>query len=463
MKAPRARAANDNLLWEKWLSVVSKDPGAIAMTEADTGRTWTRLKLNAWADQLAAGPLAKAKGEFVAYSLPNGAEWMALFLALQQIGAAAVALDPALTAEQQDAFACALELRFVWRNGALHQSRCEGRKVGATRIGKVTSGSSGASRLVRCSAAHLLADGANIVRSMRISAKDRNLGLIPLGHSYGLGNLVAPLLLQGTSLASARAFVPRQIPDWIKKHRVTIFPAVPAMLRMLAALPGRARLGPLRLVISAGARLQSETARAFSNRFGLRVHNFYGSSETGGICFERRGIIRAESGLVGTPLAGVTVEITRQRRVRVRSQAVAAGRAGAFTLPDMGRLNEQGELELIGRAGRVANLGGRNIYPREIEDKLAQVGGVSDAWVEVLSKDGRDYLVAAAESPRSEQEIVSALGLLVPPWQRPRYWLVLPELPRTRRGKLDTQAMRARLSASDANRVADPSGSSRWQ
>ena len=444
MNAPRARAAKTGLLWEKWVSVVRKDPHAVAIVEAETGHTWTRTDLKSWADSLADGPLAHAKGEYVAFSIPNGAEWLALFLATQRIGAAAVALDPALTFEQQDTLVHSLKIRFIWRNGALHRSRHGGKTAGKTRIGKVTSGSTGNSRLVRCSAAHLMADGSNIVRSMKIKAKDRNLALIPLGHSYGLGNLVAPLILQGTSIVSAKAFVPRQIPEWIKKHGITVFPTVPAMIRVMAASPGRARLGPLRLVISAAARLSAETASDFYQRFGLRVHNFYGSSETGGISYERHGTIRADRGLVGTPLIGVTVELTRHGRIRVSSKAVAAGRSGSFTLPDLGRFNARGELEIVGRAGRIANLGGRNVHPREIETNLSQVRGVSDAWVQVLTNEGRDYLVAAAESARPQQEIVADFNALVPPWQRPRYWLVQRQLPRTPRGKLDTKALRAR-------------------
>jgi acyl-coenzyme A synthetase/AMP-(fatty) acid ligase len=443
--APRVRIPQASELWQAWEEVVRRNPRAVAIIEAESGKSRSRAEMLDWAKALAIGPLAEAAGESVGFSLPNSAEWMALFAALQRIGAAAVPLDASLTPAQQDAIAASLRLRYVWRNSALHPTSGTSRAAGFMRIGKLTSGSAGAPRLIRCTANHLVADGWNILRTMRIRPADRNLALVPLGHSYGLGNLVAPLLLQGTSMVCAKAFVPGQVPGWIGKHRVTVLPTVPAIVRLLATLPGRQGLSPLRLVISAGARLPSESVVAFTARFGLRVHDFYGSSETGGISFDRSGRASATGRSVGVPLDGVKIDLTPRGRVRAQSDAVAAGRRGHFTLPDLGRFNSRGELEIIGRVGRVANLGGRNLHPREIENRIAKLRGVSDAWVRVLTKSGRDYLVAAVESSRPAEEIAAEFSALVADWQRPRFWLVLPMLPRTTRGKLDVAALQARL------------------
>ena len=68
---------------------------------------------------------------------------------------------------------------------------------------KLTSGTTGELKPILCSASNLVADGKQIIRTMGIRPADRNLAVIPLGHSYGLGNLVMPLLLQGTSVACA--------------------------------------------------------------------------------------------------------------------------------------------------------------------------------------------------------------------------------------------------------------------
>ncbi len=102
---------------------------------------------------------------------------------------------------------------------------------------KITSGSGAFPKAVACRASHLLADGRHIISTMKIRPSDINLGVIPLGHSYGLGNLVMPLILQGTAVVCASDYVPRQIAEWILRHRVTVFPGVPALFRVLASLP----------------------------------------------------------------------------------------------------------------------------------------------------------------------------------------------------------------------------------
>jgi len=80
----------------------------------------------------------------------------------------------------------------------------------------------------------MIADGENICATMGLGAEDVNLAVIPLGHSYGLGNLVMPLLLQGTAMVLAESALPRAIAAAAEFGRATVFPAVPAILRVLS-------------------------------------------------------------------------------------------------------------------------------------------------------------------------------------------------------------------------------------
>ena len=175
---------------------------------------------------------------------------------------------------------------------------------------------------VFCGAKHLLADGRQVVQTMKIKPSDRNLAVIPLGHSYGLGNLVMPLILQGTGVVCVPSFVPRQIFDLIERHHATVLPAVPAIFRALTGLNDVVKPSTLRLAISAGAPLSAEIARDFHGRFGMMIHNFYGSSETGGICYDRIGRATLEGRSVGKPMAGVKVTIQKDRHIAVSSPAV---------------------------------------------------------------------------------------------------------------------------------------------
>jgi acyl-coenzyme A synthetase/AMP-(fatty) acid ligase len=208
-----------------------------------------------------------------------------------------------------------------------------------------------------------------------------------------------------------------------------------------------ARLRSLRLVISAGAPLRAETAAAFRARFGLPVGNFYGSSETGGICFDGGGQAAAAGGSLGRPLHGVQVELDGEGRVTVRSAAVVA--PGMHTLADLGAWNERGELVLTGRATALANIGGKKVSPAEIERALRSLDGVTDAWVGVQTRpaSGEDYLLAAVETHRPGPDVRKALAERLPAWQLPRQWWITPQLPRTARGKLDRRELEARCAA----------------
>ncbi len=196
-------------------------------------------------------------------------------------------------------------------------------------------------------------------------------------------------------------------------------------------------------MISAGAPLTAEVAQQFHQRYGIKIHNFYGSSETGGICYDRTGTATLKGRSVGKPLAGVKVQIRRDRRITVNSPA------GKATLPDLGEWNRYEELRLLGRVGEVANVGGKKVAPAEIERALRQLHGVDDTWVTVLQdKRGNDYLAAAVETARARADIERELLKILPPWKLPKSWLIAPALPRTDRGKLHTAELRARLNVS---------------
>ncbi len=410
--ASRGRSAHrQESLWETWRRTARRLADRVVVTEAETGRMFTAAELTAAAERRAAG----LPGGVVAFTLPNSAKWFIEFLAIQKRGGVAAPLEAGRTAP-------------VWPS-----------KRGCCLI-KSTSGTTGQFQPIYCTAGHLMADGRQVCATMGIRPADVNLALIPLGHSYGLGNLVMPLILQGTPVVCAAGFVPRQIPDWIERYRVTVFPTVPAVLRALAQLPDVKPPAGLRLAISAGAPLAPEVARQFHEKLGVRVHNFYGASETGGICYDRTGAGRG----VGKPLRGVRVTIRRDGRIVVASRAVVG--TGRFVLADRGEWGVRGELMLTGRVGVVANIGGKKVAPAVVEAELRRIAGVTDAWATVgRDAHGSDLLAAAVETDRPRAEIERVLAGRLPLWQLPKRWHIAGSLPRTDRGKLDTAALRRAL------------------
>lgn len=460
----RKKIRPEGLLWTHWLERQKRLRHKTVLIDAAKNAPWTAHALTEAALLFSDHLLRYAAGERIAFRLPNGSEWLSLFLALQRAGLTAVPLDGGMPVEGCLETAHRLGARALYLDGEFHSlgkvpaalavSAASPRNKKSCCI-KVTSGSGALPKAVECRAEHLLADGRQVSQTMGIRANDLNLAVIPLGHSYGLGNLVMPLILQGTAMVCAGEYVPRQLVEWIERYRVTVFPAVPALLRVLAALPQEvavadprdgslptaataARLKSLRTVISAGAVLAPSVAQAFFARYGIKIHNFYGSSETGGICYDRTGNASVTGRSVGKPLVGVTV---KAGRVTVKSPAVAT-RGGRWRLDDFGEWNGRGELVLLGRAGQGANIGGKKVHPLEVERVLRALPGVTDAVVWLGQSHGRDLLAAGVETTHSRAEIERALAARLPAWKLPKAYIIASELPRTARGKLDLAVLK---------------------
>ena len=428
-------------LWATWMRSAKKLGRVRVIFEASSGQEYTAEELTLRATALAPQLAGFRPGQRIAFQLPNGVEWLALFLALQRQGLAAMPLDGGLRLEGSLDLARRLKARALFTNDTWHDLNHRAPARRAIACIKVTSGTSEGPKAVGCTAGHLLADGRNIIATMGIRPRDRNLAAIPLGHSYGLGNLVMPLILQGTGLVCATSFLPRQLLDWMERYRVTVLPSVPAIFRVLSTLPPGQTPPALRTAISAGAMLSPEIAQAFHARFGVKIHNFYGSSETGGIAYDRTGRASWTGRSVGKPLAGVRVTI-RTGRVEVRSKAVATASGREF-MPDWGEWNEQDELVLLGRMGHGANIGGKKVHPLEVERTLRSLTGVSDACVWLDHRDGRDVLAAAVETNLTRAEVEHGLASKLPSWKLPKFYLLAVELPRTPRGKLATAQLQA--------------------
>ncbi|MFY9822568.1 MAG: fatty acid--CoA ligase family protein, partial [Thermoanaerobaculia bacterium] len=333
---------------------------------------------------------------------------------------------------------------------------------------KLTSGSTGIPRGIATPSAALMADDAALTAAMGLrpgAPGDRFLATIPLSHSYGLSSLAVPALVRGTPLV-----IPEEagVYPFVTAARLgaTFYPAVPAYLDALVRMSDPPpRPDCLRLVITAGAPLAAATSACFRERFGLAVHVFYGSSECGGICYDREGGA-AERGTVGSPIAGVriTLEPIEGKAatccegslgiVTVESPAVSRGYLpepdgrlanGRFRAGDVA-FWRNGELVLRGRLDDVVNVKGKKVDPREVEGVLAQLTGVDEAAVLGVSCAGRNgemlrAVVACRPGRLTAEDVVAWCRSHLSSHKVPRSVILVDALPRNARGKLDRSAL----------------------
>jgi len=440
-------------LIQSWEATLRRHGGKPAVIQASDGRSCTFRELDgraaAW---LAAhAPEGGLAGRAVVFSAANGIEWFAIFLGLLRAGSTLVPLDAAEPPDAQRRVAEALRAGFLWDGARLVPLPRPRRCRGPVCLIKLTSGTKGTPRPLAFTAAQLLADATQVTATMGIRQDDLNYALIPLGHSYGLGNLTLPLIAKGVAVVCGHAPLPHAVAEDFRRWSPTVFPCVPAVWRALAAAevdPGFLR--SLRLPVSAGAPLPPDVAREFAARFGLRLRNFYGSSETGGISFDRSGAATLTGG-VGRALRGVRIDRLRGERIRVRSAAVftSANRTirnnlGCWIPPDRVTVGARGELSLAGRRGSMVKVAGRRVSLTEVELALRKLAGVREAWVQIGPAPNA-VLGAALASDRTASELRAEMLPTVAAWKIPKRWVVLPSLPLTARGKVDTRGLYARL------------------
>ena len=319
---------------------------------------------------------------------------------------------------------------------------------------KLTSGTTAAPRAVRFTAAQLLADCDAVCDTMGITDADLNYGVISWAHSYGFSNLVLPLICRGIPVVATEDRLPRAILAGLARTRATVLPAVPVFFQKLAALDAEP-LPALRLCISAGAPLSTVVATEFRQRFGVKVHSFYGSSECGGVCYDASDAAVPE-GCVGEPMRGVAL-VESEGRIQVHSPAVALGYwpqpepevlgEGRFIPGDLIEKSEHG-ITLKGRASDTINIAGRKVNPVEIESILRQHPAVRECVVfGVPSAIRGEEPVACVVADASPAELLTFAAERLPAWQTPKHIWLVESLPTSERGKHNRRTLAEQWAA----------------
>ncbi len=290
---------------------------------------------------------------------------------------------------------------------------------------------------------------------------------IPLFHSFGLKILSVPVLSVGATAVLVDAFDPIGLQETLAEHRATLLGAVPVMYqRMIEAglLPNCWR--SLRFAFGAGAALQVDTIRSF-HEIGVTLLQGYGQTETSILCCLDAEDALSRAGSVGRPVphgeirvgdaAGKTVAPGQRGEVLVRGPIVMSGYwqrpdatreatlDGWHRTGDLGVMDSDGFLSLVGRLKDMYITGGENVYPAEIEHVLGEhaevlevaVVGVPDPrWGE----SGRAYVVPKRE-PFDVSELLRWAAERLARYKIPREVVTIDELPRTASGKVQKHAL----------------------
>jgi acyl-CoA synthetase (AMP-forming)/AMP-acid ligase II len=300
----------------------------------------------------------------------------------------------------------------------------------------------------------LAADCKNIVATMGLRPEWPNLAAISLAHSYGFSNLVLPLLLNGIPLWLLNSPLPQALRDASEKVGDFTLAGVPALWR---AWQDAGVISPkIKLAISAGAPLPLGLEQQVLESAGVKIHNFMGSSECGGIAYDRSNELRADAAVVGSAMENVSLSVS-DGMLEVRGAAVGTGywpetraelEGGVFRTSDLVEIRD-GFLYMRGRASDVIHIAGRKVAPEEIERALSKHPAVKECLVFGAPRNAHEnQIVAVMVGNQGELEAIKKLvAAELPAWKAPRQWWFVESLGANARGKVSRAEWREKFIA----------------
>jgi malonyl-CoA/methylmalonyl-CoA synthetase len=335
-----------------------------------------------------------------------------------------------------------------------------------------TSGTTGKPKGAMLTHANLVSNGEMLIDFWRFTPADRLIHALPIFHVHGLFVAVHCAVFSGATMVFLPKFdsavVVRELAE------ASVLMGVPTFYSRLLADPGftREAAAHMRLFISGSAPLSADVHRAFEERSGHRVLERYGMTETGMLTSnpyegERR------AGFVGQPLPGVDLRIAEFETGRVLPQgevgivevrgpnifkgywqmpektAAEFRSDGWFITGDMGFIDVDGSVQLVGREKDLIISGGLNVYPAEVEAVLDDRADVAEsAVIGVPHADFGEVVVAVVQPMGAfDPEVVrAALRQELAAFKVPKEIIVLDELPRNTMGKIQKKLLRERFA-----------------
>ena len=338
-----------------------------------------------------------------------------------------------------------------------------------------TSGTTGRSKGAMLTHANLASNAAALVAEWRFTAEDVLIHALPVFHTHGLFVAINVALLSGATMLFQPGFDADAIVAALP--RATVLMGVPTFYVRLLEHEGvnGPSTGHIRLFVSGSAPLLPETHNAWAAKTGQVILERYGMTETNMITSNPYEGAR-RPGAVGFPLPGVSLRIVdadsgagcgagETGMIEVAGPGVFKGywrmpektrqefrSDGYFITGDLGKVDAEGYVHIVGRAKDLIITGGYNVYPAEIEAEIDAIEGVRESAV--IGLPHRDFgegvaavVVPGAGASLAEPDILAALAPRLARYKQPKRALIVDELPRNAMGKVQKAALRETFKA----------------
>ena len=341
----------------------------------------------------------------------------------------------------------------------------------------LTSGTTGTPKGAQRSSPDGLLAVASLIDKIPFRSRMTMTIAAPLFHSWGFFHFVMSLPT-GSTMVLRRKFDPEETLKAAEQSRADVLAAVPVMIQRILALPAETldkySLPNLKITSLSGSALPGELAIEWMDRFGDNVYNLYGSTEVAYATVATPEDLRAAPGTAGKPPRGTKICLYDENGVEVPQGEVGrifvgnemafegytggGGKEiidGLYSSGDVGHIDEAGRLFIDGRDDEMIVSGGENVFPREVEDLLADHDAVEEVAV-IGVEDGefgqrlKAFVVARAGFEVSAQELTAHVKAHLASFKAPREVEFLAELPRNATGKVLKRDLHAREQQTSA-------------
>lgn len=331
------------------------------------------------------------------------------------------------------------------------------------RVVILTSGTTGTPKGAARKQPDSIEPVASLFSKIPLRARETTMVAAPMFHSWGYAHFTIAMPLAST-LVLRRRFDPEDTLRAVAHHRASALALVPVMLQRILDLGpetiSRYDLCCLKIIALSGSALPGEMATRAMDTFGEVLYNLYGSTEVAWATIATPEDLRAAPGTAGRAPLGTIVKLLdadgrevgpgEGGRIFVANEMMFDGYTGGggkeivrglMSTGDVGRFDEGGRLFVDGRDDEMIVSGGENVFPREVEDLLADHAQIEEAAVvgvadEKFGQRLRAFVVAHEDADLSEADVQAYVKQNLARYKVPREVVFMSELPRNATGKI---------------------------
>ena len=333
-----------------------------------------------------------------------------------------------------------------------------------------TSGTTGQPKGAMLTHHNLIFDTQKTIEHLKVDDSDRYICVLPMFHAFAETVCMLMPMFLGAEIVIVDRFLPEKVLKTIQEKNVTFFAGVPTMYSALLNVKNRDEfdLSDLNICISGGAAMPQQTMEDFEETFNVKILEGNGPTETSPVAYVNPVDGERKSGSVGLPIPETKVKIVDENdnelpigeigEIAVQGEHVMKGyfkmpeatektlRGGWLHTGDLGKMDQDGYVYIVDRKKDMINVGGMNVYPREIEEQLYKHPKVQSAAV-VATKDElrgeipKAVIVLREGENATEREIQKYCMQYFANYKVPKLVDFIDELPKNATGKIDKKSL----------------------